>query len=61
MVAFPYMAVLEGDSAEHYLNQRRDTLTPRELTEWDRAYEGAELQGTLFVAHPFHCCVGTKV
>lgn len=36
------------------------TLTPEEAAEWQHAVAVATAEGTLFIAQPHHCAVGTK-
>jgi hypothetical protein len=35
-------------------------LEPEEVNEWREAIAQADAEGTLFIAQPFHCAVGTK-
>lgn len=57
---FPYMAALTGPMGYYYLDRLEGKLTPDERTEWRAAVTQAEANGTLFIAQPFHCAVGTK-
>ncbi len=36
------------------------TLSPEEAREWEAAVNQTEAEGTLIIAMPFHCAVGTK-
>jgi hypothetical protein len=36
-------------------------LKPEEVNEWRKAIAQADVEGTFFIAQPFHCAVGTKV
>ena len=36
------------------------TFTPKETSEWRRGLAQSEAEGTLFIATPYHCAVGTK-
>ncbi len=36
------------------------TLSPKEAREWEAAVDQTEAEGTLILARPFHCAVGTK-
>jgi len=36
------------------------TLTPEDTAEWQQAVAAATAEGTLFIAQPHHCAVGTK-
>ena len=57
---FPQLATYAGARA-HAANERiHAALSPAELTEWQTAVSQAEATGTLFIALPFHCAVGTK-
>ena len=57
---FPQLATYAGARA-HAANERiHAALSPAELTEWQTAVSQAETAGTLFIALPFHCAVGTK-
>jgi len=57
---FPQLATYAGARA-HAANERiHAALSPAELTEWQTAVSQAEAAGTLFIALPFHCAVGTK-
>ncbi len=36
------------------------TLSPKEAREWEAAVNETETEGTMIIATPFHCAVGTK-
>ena len=57
---FPHMAALTGPMGYYYLDRLEAKLTPKERDEWQSALMIAEANGTLFIAQPFHCAVGTK-
>ena len=44
-----------------YLHERIVALlTPDEFSEWHAALDQAKVEGTFFIAEPFHCAVGRK-
>ena len=44
-----------------YLHERIVALlNPAELIEWRAALDQAKVEGTFFIAEPFHCAVGRK-
>ena len=56
----PQLAPLTGPMGYYYLDRIQGTLSVEERNEWNTAMAQAEAEGTLFIAQPFHCAVGTK-
>jgi len=44
----------------YYLDRLEAGLSEEKRHEWHTAMAQAETAGTLFMAQPFHCAVGTK-
>jgi len=59
---FPQLVAVRPGSPRlaRYQQQILAALSPAEAEAWRRAVAQAELDGTYFVAQPFHCAVGTK-
>jgi hypothetical protein len=58
---FPQLATFDDRSRLESLHASiLPTLSSDEANEWRAAVAQAEAQGTLFIATPFHCAVGTK-
>jgi hypothetical protein len=58
---FPQLAAFDDRSRWQSLQADiLPTLSPDETEEWRVAVSQAEAEGTLFMATPFHCAVGTK-
>jgi ubiquinone/menaquinone biosynthesis C-methylase UbiE len=58
---FPQLAAFDDRSRWQLLQASvLPTLSPEEAEEWRAAVTQAEAEGTLFMATPFHCAVGTK-
>lgn len=55
----PQLAPLTGPMGYYYLDRIQATLGIEERNEWHTAMAQAEAEGTLFIAQPFHCAVGT--
>ncbi len=45
---------------KHYQAQILATLSPDEAREWEAAMNRTQAEGTMIIATPFHCAVGTK-
>jgi ubiquinone/menaquinone biosynthesis C-methylase UbiE len=58
---FPQLATFDDRSRWQMLQASvLPTLSREEAEEWGAAVSQAEAEGTLFMATPFHCAVGTK-
>ena len=57
---FPQLAALTGPMGYFYLDRIQGGLSVEERGEWQTAMAQAEAAGTLFIAQPFHCAVGTN-
>jgi ubiquinone/menaquinone biosynthesis C-methylase UbiE len=58
---FPQLATFDDASRLQQLQASiLPTLSPDEAMEWRSAVTQAEAEGTIFIATPFHCAVGTK-
>jgi len=60
---FPQLAAITPAEVSRFtLSQQQivATLTAAEAAEWLSAATQAEAAGTLFIAQPHHCAVGTK-
>ncbi len=57
---FPGLVVFTGPMGYYYLDRLEAGLSDEERHEWRTAMTQAETAGTLFIAQPFHCAVGTK-
>ncbi|MEE9146962.1 MAG: methyltransferase domain-containing protein [Candidatus Tectomicrobia bacterium] len=57
---FPHLAALDGPMGYYYLDRIEAALNDEDAQEWRAALSQAERDGTLFIAQPFHCAVGTK-
>jgi ubiquinone/menaquinone biosynthesis C-methylase UbiE len=57
----PQWASHQDGARLDYLHDRIVALlTPDEFTEWRAALDQAKIEGTFFIAEPFHCAVGRK-
>jgi ubiquinone/menaquinone biosynthesis C-methylase UbiE len=57
----PQWASHQDGARLDYLHDRIVALlTPDEFTEWRAALDQAKVEGTFFIAEPFHCAVGRK-
>ena len=57
---FPGLVAFTGPMGYYYLDRLEAGLSDAERHEWHTAMAQAETAGTLFIAQPFHCAVGTK-
>jgi SAM-dependent methyltransferase len=57
---FPGLVAFTGPMGYYYLDRLEAGLSDAERHEWHTAIAQAETAGTLFIAQPFHCAVGTK-
>jgi ubiquinone/menaquinone biosynthesis C-methylase UbiE len=58
---FPQLATFDDRSRLQMLQASiLPTLSPEEAKEWRAAVAEGEVEGTFFIATPFHCAVGTK-
>jgi SAM-dependent methyltransferase len=58
--ALPQLAALSGPMGYYYLDRLQGSLSDEEVSVWRSAMTKAEVQGTLFIAQPFHCASGLK-
>ena len=57
----PQLAAFANEANLKYLESIIiPTLNPDETQEWRAAVEKSQIEGTFFIARPFHCAVGTK-
>ncbi len=56
----PGLVTFTGPMGYYYLDRLEAGLSEEERHEWCSAMTQAETTGTLFIAQPFHCAVGTK-
>jgi SAM-dependent methyltransferase len=56
----PGLVTFTGPMGYYYLDRLEAGLSEEERHEWCTAMTQAETTGTLFIAQPFHCAVGTK-
>jgi ubiquinone/menaquinone biosynthesis C-methylase UbiE len=56
----PGLVTFTGPMGYYYLDRLEAGLSAEERHEWCTAMTQAETTGTLFIAQPFHCAVGTK-
>jgi SAM-dependent methyltransferase len=64
LVCFPSLVTLDRPGGPIWRNREDHVLSqlsPQELTVWNAARNQAEEEGLLFMAHPLHCAVGTKL
>jgi hypothetical protein len=59
---FPQLTAVNPDDpvSQCSSNRRSPLLQGDEIAEWQRAVAKGKADGTLFVAMPHHCAVGTK-
>jgi SAM-dependent methyltransferase len=56
----PGLVTFTGPMGYYYLDRLEAGLSEEERHEWRTSMAQAETTGTLFLAQPFHCAVGTK-
>lgn len=62
LTLFPqFVAVTKAEQQFAIFQQQNlSTLSPEEIHEWWTAAAQAEAEGTVFIAYPLHCAVGTR-
>ncbi len=61
LTMFPQFAIYsEGERLQAVLNRLLTPLPPNEVKTCREAIARADAEGTLFIAEPFHCAIGTK-
>ena len=61
MTMFPQFAIYsEGERLQAVVDRLLAPLPPNEVKTCREAIARANAEGTLFIAEPFHCAVGTK-
>jgi hypothetical protein len=58
--ALPQLAVLSGPMGYYYLDRLQGSLNDEEVSVWRSAMTKAEVEGTIFIAQPFHCASELK-